>query len=72
MLDIVDRGGHAAFKRRYDAAVHLLRRNAGVGPEDGNHRDVDVGENILLHRYDGKAAENGNQNRHHDEGVRAA
>ena len=46
VLDVVDRGGQRALRDGDDALLHLLRREAGVVPDDADDRDVDVRENV--------------------------
>ena len=43
-----------------------------IDPEHADDRDVDVGEDIHRHGDDGGAAEDGDQDSHHDEGIGAA
>jgi len=71
-LDVVDRGRHGALEVRDDAAFHLLRREAGVAPDDADYRDVDVGEDVGRHPQDGERADDQYQQRQHDERVGAA
>ena len=46
MVDIVDRGGQRAFGQGDDAAGHIHGRKALVLPDDADHRNIDVGENV--------------------------
>ena len=71
VLDVVDVGGEAALKLRDDALLHLLRRKAAVLPQNAHDGNVDVGEDVHRHGDDGRHAQDGDQNRHHDEGVGA-
>ena len=58
MLDIVDRGRHGPFADRYDAFLHIVRRQARIGPNDADYRDIDVRKNVFR-RDDGcNAAQN--------------
>ncbi len=47
-------------------------RQAGVRPQDAHDGNVDVGEDVDGHGDDGGAAQDGDQDRHHDKGIRAA
>ena len=55
-----------------DALLHLFRREAVVHPQDADDGNVDVGEDIDGHGDDGGPAQNGDQDSHHDKGIRAA
>ena len=54
-------GDHALF--------HLFRGEAVVVPDDADHGDIDIGKDIDRHGDDGGNAKNGDQKRHHDEGI---
>ena len=49
---------------------HLLRGEAGVLPDDGHHRNVDVRKDIRGHRFDAVDAKDQDQKREDDEGIR--
>ena len=71
VLDVVDGRRERALAHRNDAAFHLGRRQAGVGPDDGDDGDIDIGKDILR-RLDSRAeAEQKNKQREDDEGIRA-
>jgi hypothetical protein len=71
VLDVVDGGGHGPLEDGDDALFHLFGRKAGVAPyHDADHRDIDVGKDIDRHGQDGGHAQNGNQERDHDKGIR--
>ncbi len=70
VLDVVDRGGHHPLAGGHDAAGHLLCREAGVAPDHRHHGNVDVGKDVRGHRLDAEDAENQNQERKDDKGVR--
>ena len=70
VLDVVDRGGHAAFAVEDDAVGHLLRGEAGEVPHHGNDGDVDIRKDIRRHRLDAEDAEDQNQERKDGKGVR--
>ena len=56
-----------------DALAHLLGRQAVVVPDDADHRDVDVREDVGRRAQDGERADDRMQDqRHHDERVGAA
>ena len=71
MLDVVDGRGEDALVVGDDPLLHLLGRQAGVVPDDGDDRDVDVREDVRGHPDDGEPAHDRDQHRHHDEGVGA-
>ena len=47
VLDVVDGSGEGALGDGDDAAFHLGGSQAGIGPDDGDNRDVDVGKDVL-------------------------
>ena len=69
MLDVVDQRGQRALVDGGDAAFHLLRVEAGIGPAHGDDRDIDVWKDVGGRRQDHQRAEDQNQQRQHDEGV---
>ena len=71
VLDVVDGGGEGPLADGDDALLHLLGRDAAVGPDDADHRDVDHREDVGGRREDGDAAQDGDEHRHHHEGVGA-
>ena len=71
VLDVADGGGQAALALAGDALAHLLRRQAVVVPDDADHRDVDLGEDVRRHVAQRERRGQHDQHRHHDEGVRA-
>ncbi len=54
-----------------DPALHFLRRQAVVLPDDADDREVDVGKDVDRHRRDRETAQDGDQQSHDDEGIRA-
>ena len=72
MLDIVDRGGEGTLAADGDHFRHFLRGDAGVGPDDADHRDIDFGEYIGGHADGGEDAQDDDHHGHDDEGVGAA
>ena len=71
VLDVVDGGGHGPLEDGDDALFHLFGRQAVVVPDDADDRDIDVRKDIDRHRDDGGDAQNGDQQRHDDEGIGA-
>ncbi len=69
VVDAVDDGGEVAFVGRDDAARHLVRRQAGVGPGDPDHRHADVGEDVRRGAQGDQRSDQQDQQRHHHEGV---
>ena len=70
MVDVVHRQRKLALIIIDDAARHIVGRQAAIGPGRRDHRNFDVGENVDR-RADGRqSAEEDDQDRHHDEGVR--
>ena len=63
--------GHHDLTEGSDALLHLLCRQAGVGPDDGDDRDVDVGKDVGGGGGDGGEAEDQNEDRGYNECVRA-
>ena len=45
---------------------------AAVAPDDADDRNIDIGEDIDRHGDDGRRAQDGNEQGHDDEGIRAA
>ena len=50
-----------------DARRHFLRGQTTVVPDDGHHRNVDLGEDIRGRRDDREDAEQHDDDSHHDE-----
>jgi hypothetical protein len=70
VLDVVDGGGEGALADGDDAAFHLGGRQARVAPDDGDDRDIDVGEDVLGGLNGRTNAEQEDQERHDDKCVR--
>jgi hypothetical protein len=71
-LDVADVAGQRVLAELRDLLLHLLRRQTAVRPDDADDRDVDLGKDVgrrLPHDVDAREDE---QERHHDERVRAA
>jgi hypothetical protein len=71
MFDIVDRGGNAAFVNRNDAIRHLLGSESVVVPDHAHHRYPDVREDVGGGTQNHQRADQQNQQRQHNEGIRA-
>jgi len=71
VLDVVDGGGERALADGDDAAFHLVWRQTVVGPDDGDDGDIDVGEDVLGSDDSRADAEQKEENRHDDKGVRS-
>ena len=72
MLDIVDVGGQRAFVVRGDAVGHVLGGKAVIRPDDADHRDVDVREDIGRRAEYRERADDEDQHRENHECVGAA
>jgi hypothetical protein len=67
MLDVADRRGQDAFIRTDDAPFHVGRGHPAVVEGDGDHRDLDFGEDVgghLEHHHE-DAQDRHQQRRHH-------
>ena len=71
VLDVVDRGGKGALAADGDDFGHFLGGDAGVRPDDADHRDVDFGEDVGGHAEGGEDAQDDDHHGHDDEGVGA-
>ena len=69
VLDVVDLRGQGALVVVDDAAGHVVGRQAVVGPDDADHRNVDVGKNVGRRAERRQPAEDHDQEGHHHEGV---
>ncbi len=58
VVDIVDRGGQRAFGQGDDAVGHIHGRQALILPDDADHRNIDVGENVGRGVQNGERPEN--------------
>ena len=70
VLDAVDVGADRILAVGGDPLLHLWRAEAGVAPDDGHDRDVDLRKDIGRHRADGGDAKKHDQRGEHVEGVR--
>ena len=69
VLDVVDQRGHGPLGVGSDALLHLLGLQSGVVPDQADHRDVDVRENVRGRaQQDYRGKQNDDQG-HDDEGV---
>ena len=71
MLDVVDGGRQRALERRRDAPRHLIGRQAGILPDDADHRNADVGEDVGRRPQRRQRADDQDQQRQHDERIGA-
>jgi len=71
VLDVINRGGQYALVDRNDMVGHLLRGQAGVVPDHTYDRDIDFREDVRWRLENNYWADDQNQKRHYDEGVRA-
>ena len=69
--DIVNSRRNRKLAERGDVFFELLRRNALVLPHQRDHRNFDRRKNIRRRLLIRQAAENQNEQRHHNKGVRA-
>ena len=72
MLDVVDLSAQRTLVVIDDAAGHVVRRQAIVGPDHRDDRNADVRENVGRSPHGGRHAENDDQHRHHDKRIRLA
>ena len=71
MLDVADLGGQGAFIIVDDAARHVVRQQPVIGPDDADHRNIDVRKDIGRREQRRAYAEKRDQQRENDESVRA-
>ena len=69
VLDVVHRGGERALERRRDTSGHLIRRQAGVLPDDTDHRDTNFRENVGRRAERRQRTDDQQQQRQHHERV---
>jgi hypothetical protein len=69
VLDVVDRGGEAAFIDRGDAIADFLGRETRVGPDNADDRNVDFRKDVRGHLEQNQRCCEENQQRHHQESV---
>src|ERR1035437_1238218 len=69
VLDIVNGSGHGPLEDGDHALFHLFGGQAVVGPDDADHRDIDIGKDIDRHRDDGGDAKDGDDDGNHDKGI---
>ena len=68
--DAVDARGQRILAVGGDPLFHLRRAQAGVLPDDGDDRDVDLGKDVGRHRQHGGRAEKQDEHSKHVEGMR--
>ncbi len=71
MLNVADQRGQSALGVADNAVRHFLRGQALVLPDDADDGNVDVRQNVDRRAQNHDRAENKNQQRHHNECVRA-
>ena len=71
VLDAVDGRRQPALEEAGETLLHLVRRQATVLPDDGDHRDVDLGQDVGRHPQDRVDPADDDEHRHDDKGVRA-
>ena len=69
VLDPADRGGERSLADGDDSVLHLGRRQPRVVPDDVDDRDVDRREDVDRHGGDRDDAQDGDQQRQHDERI---
>jgi hypothetical protein len=69
VLDVVHVARERPLGDRDDPLLHLVGRHAGVGPDDADDGDVDLGVAIVGHPEDGEDADEEDDERGDDEGV---
>ena len=69
MLDIVDGRRQSSLVLGDDAAGHLIRRQAGVLPDDADHRNADLRKDIDRRAHRSQRPDDQEEQRKHDEGV---
>ncbi len=72
VFDVIDRGGQRTLERRGDAPGHLVRRQAGIAPDNADDGDADLGENIRRRAQSRQRADDQKQQREHDESIGSA
>jgi len=72
VLDVVDVSGERPLADRDDALLDLVRRDAGIGPDDADDGNVDLGQDVLRHRHDAEDPDQHDDHGADDEGVRAS
>ncbi len=68
--DVVDQRRHLPLMQRQDAVLHVLRADAVIGPDYADDWDVDLGENVDRHAQRASGAENADEDKRRDDGVR--
>ncbi len=69
VLDVVDCGRQRPLELREHAAGHLLRRQAGIGPDRRNHRDPDFGKNVDRCTHGRERPHDHKEQREHDKRI---
>src|SRR4029077_15048554 len=71
VLNVGDLRGQIPFVEIDDAAGHIVRQEAVVGPDDADHGNVDVRENVGRSTKRSRCAKQRNYDRKHNECVRS-
>jgi hypothetical protein len=72
VLDVVDGGGQRPLERRDDAPRHLVRRQAGIIPDDPDHRNPDVRKDVRRRAHRRQRPDDQKQQGEHDKRIRPA
>ena len=70
VLDVADLRGQVAFVEVDDAAGHVVGQQPVIGPDDADHRNIDVGKDVGRRAQRRQRAENRNEKGEDDEGIR--
>src|SRR5437667_250689 len=65
MLDIINGGGKRSLRDANDPVGHVLRHEAVIVPDDADHRNVDVRENVRWGAENCQRPHNYDEYRHH-------
>ncbi len=69
VLDVIDRRGQCLLEWRRDTAGHLVRRQAGILPDDPDHRDADFRKDIGRRPQSGQRPNDQDEERENDERI---
>ena len=70
VLDVCNLRGQVAFVEVDDAAGHVVRQQPGIGPDDTDHRNVDIGKDVGGSPQRRQRAEDGNEKGEYDKRIR--
>ncbi len=71
MFDVADLCGQRPFIVINDTARHIVGQQAVIGPDDADHRYIDIGKDVSRCSYGGEAAENRDQEGQNHKGIRS-